>query len=129
MKKLFAIILICLLCGSCLCGCKGNEKEPETEASTEETTTKKENDSALFGTWEEYDIPEGQELGDYWVFNNDGTGKWGLMDVAFTYSTENSYVTVNCDEGWGEYKFWYSIDGNILTLQEEGNSANQYQKR
>ncbi|MBR5930968.1 MAG: hypothetical protein IKZ95_02965 [Lachnospiraceae bacterium] len=126
MKRLFSIILICILCAVCLCGCKDKEPEPET---TQEQTTKKENDSALFGTWEEYDIPDGQELGDYWVFNSDGTGKWGLMDVAFTFSTESGVITVDCDEGWGEYKFHYSIDGNILTMQEEGNSANQYQKR
>lgn len=128
MKKLFAILLIGLLCTACLCGCKDKETEPATE-STEEQTTKKEKDSALFGTWEEYDIPDGQELGDYWVFNSDGTGKWGLMDVAFTYSTEGGIVTLDCDEGWGEYKFYYSIDGDILTMQEEGNSANKYQKR
>ena len=128
MKKLFSIILIGLLCVVCLCGCEGKKKEEET-TSTEETTTKVERDASLEGTWEEYDIPDGQELGDYWVFNSDGKGKWGLMDVEFTYSTKEGVLTIDCDEGWGQYEFWYSISGDILTMQEEGNSANQYQKR
>ena len=111
-----------------MCGCEGKKKEEET-TSTEEATTKVERDASLEGTWEEYDIPDGQELGDYWVFNSDGKGKWGLMDVEFTYSTKEGVLTIDCDEGWGQYEFWYSISGDILTMQEEGNSANQYQKR
>ena len=125
MKKLFSLILIGLLCAACLCGCKGKKEE---ETTTEEPTTKVERDAALEGTWEEYDIPDGQELGDFWVFESNGKGKWGLMDVEFTYSTKDGVVTIDC-EGWGEYTFSYSISGDILTMQEEGNSANEYRKK
>ena len=51
------------------------------------------------------------------------------MDVAFTFTTADGVVVVTCDEGWGEYRFHYSIDGDILTMQEEGSDPNQYQKR
>ena len=127
MKKFLSLILIGLLCVACLCGCKGKEKEEDT--STEEVTTQVERDGALAGTWEECDIPEGQEFGDYWVFESNGTGKWGLMDVTFTYSTSGGVIHIDCDEGWGEYDFSYSISGDILTMQEEGNSANEYRKK
>lgn len=126
MKKYFSLILIGLLCIGCLCGCKGKKEE---ETVTEEVTTKVERDAALVGTWEENDIPEGQEFGDYWTFESDGKGRWGLMDVAFTYSTKDGVVTIDCDEGWGQYEFSYSISGDILTMQEAGNDANQYRKK
>ena len=126
MKKLFLLILIGLLCTACLCGCKNKKQEEET---SEEPTTRIERDAALEGTWEEYDIPDGQELGDYWVFQSNGKGKWGLMDVEFTYSTNDGVVTIDCDEGWGQYLFHYSINGDVLTMQEEGNSANEYRKK
>lgn len=127
MKKFFSLILIGLLCIACLCGCKGKKEEEET--TTEEATTKVERDASLEGTWEEWDIPEGQEFGDYWVFESNGKGKWGLMDVDFTYTTKDGVVTIDCDGGWGEYEFSYYIDGDILTLQEAGNSANEYRKK
>ncbi|MCQ2530869.1 MAG: DUF5640 domain-containing protein [Lachnospiraceae bacterium] len=128
MKKILAIILVCMLSIACLCGC--GDKKPEG-GSSEPKETKKEAgiDSALIGTWNEYGIPEEQQLGDYWTFNKDGSGRWGLMDVEFTFTAGDGNLVIDCDEGWGEYKYTYSISGDILTLTEEGSSAYEYQKQ
>lgn len=130
MKKFFTICLICILSIGCLCGC--GESTPEKKDTGEEITNQKSKSSIdpdLIGTWDEYGIPEEQRLGDYWVFDKKGSGKWGLMDVEFKYSAEDGRLVIDCDEGWGEYMYTYSINGDILTLTEEGSSANQYQKQ
>ncbi len=129
MKKLIAITLVCMLSLACLCGCGDKKTEGSGTVEPVESEQKVSLDSALVGTWNEYGIPEEQQLGDYWTFNSDGSGKWGLMDVEFTYTSGNGNLVIDCDEGWGEYKYTYSISGDILTLTEEGSSANQYQKQ
>lgn len=128
MKKILAVLLIGIMCCVGLCACK---KEEETTTQSQETQAKKSTqaDEALVGTWEEYGIPEDQQLGDYWEFKSDKKGTNGLMDMTFTYSTEDGNLYISYDEGWGDYVYSYSISGDILTLQEQGNSANQYQKR
>lgn len=128
MKKVLAIILICILSLACFCGC-GKKEQGDGNDTQKQTEKQAGIDSALVGTWNEYGIPEEQQLGDYWTFNSDGSGKWGLMDVVFTYTAENGNLVINCDEGWGEYKYTYSINGDILTLTEEGSSANEYKKQ
>lgn len=128
MKKVLVVLLIGLMCCMGLCACKKKEETPQ-QPQEEQPKKSTQADSALVGTWEEYGIPEDQQLGDYWEFKSDKKGTNGLMDMTFTYSTEDGNLYISYDEGWGDYVYTYSINGDILTLQEQGNSANQYQKR
>lgn len=126
MKKIVIVFLIGILCCFGLCACTDKDGG-QTKTQAEET--KKQTDASLVGTWKEYGIPEERQLGDYWEFKSNGTGVNGLMDMTFKYTISDVVLEISYDEGWGEYKYNYSIDGDILTLQEEGNSANQYQKQ
>ena len=118
-----AVLCVCLCLGAC-----GGKKEETQNASSQPQTTAKEIviDSALIGTWEEADVPEDQKLGDFWTFNDDGTGVFGLMDVEIDYSATGGTLHFSCD--YGEYDYTYSIEGDILTLAENGSSENKYQK-
>ena len=126
MKKHLLIVAAALLCILCLATC-GGKKESANSGAVQPAPAKASVDPALVGTWEEADVPEDQKLGDYWTFNDDGTGVFGLMDVEIDYTASGGTLHFSCD--YGEYDYTYSIDGNILTMTEEGSSSNQYQKK
>ncbi|MBR3308594.1 MAG: hypothetical protein IKG00_01645 [Lachnospiraceae bacterium] len=126
MKKHLLIVAAALLCILCLAAC-GGKKESANSGAVQPAPAKASVDPALVGTWEEADVPEDQKLGDYWTFNDDGTGVFGLMDVEIDYTASGGTLHFSCD--YGEYDYTYSIDGNILTMTEEGSSSNQYQKK
>ena len=126
MKKHLLIVATALLCILCLAACGGN-KDSENSGAVQPEPAKASVDPALVGTWEEADVPEDQKLGDYWTFNDDGTGVFGLMDVEIDYTASGGTLHFTCD--YGEYDYTYSIDGNVLTLTENGSSSNQYQKK
>ena len=126
MKKHLLIVAAALLCILCLAAC-GGQKESANSGAVQPAPAKASVDPALVGTWEEADVPEDQKLGDYWTFNDDGTGVFGLMDVEIDYTASGGTLHFSCD--YGEYDYTYSIDGNILTMTEEGSSSNQYQKK
>ena len=126
MKKHLLIVAAALLCILCLAAC-GGKKESGNSGAVQPAPVKASVDPALVGTWEEADVPEDQKLGDYWTFNDDGTGVFGLMDVEIDYTASGGTLHFSCD--YGEYDYTYSIDGNILTMTEEGSSPNQYQKK
>ncbi|MDO4735253.1 MAG: DUF5640 domain-containing protein [Lachnospiraceae bacterium] len=126
MKKHLLIVAAALLCILCLAAC-GGKKESEGSGAVQPAPAKASVDPALVGTWEEADVPEDQKLGDYWTFNDDGTGVYGLMDVEIDYTASGGTLHFSCD--YGEYDYTYSIDGNVLTMTEEGSSSNQYQKK
>ena len=126
MKKHLLIVAAALLCVLCLAACGGN-KESGNSGAVQPASAKASVDPALVGTWEEADVPEDQKLGDFWTFNEDGTGVYGLMDVEIDYTASGGTLHFTCD--YGEYDYTYSIDGNILTLTEDGSSSNQYQKK
>ncbi len=129
MKKFLAIVLVCILSVACLCGCGDKAPSNDGGEAPKQVSKKSQIDSELVGTWNEYGIPEEQQLGDYWTFDSKGSGVWGLMDVEFTYTAGDGELVIDCKEGWGQYKYTYSISGDILTLTEEGSSANEYQKQ
>ena len=126
MKKHLLIVAAALLCILCLAAC-GGKKESANSGAVQPAPAKASVDPALVGTWEEADVPEDQKLGDYWTFNDDGTGVFGLMDVEIDYTASGGTLHFSCD--YGEYDYTYSIDGNIITMTEEGSSSNQYQKK
>lgn len=127
MKKHLVIIAAAVACILCLAAC-GDKKESADPGNAAAPAPQKASvDPALVGTWEEFGIPEEQKLGDYWTFNDDGTGVYGLMDVEIDYSASGGTLHFSCD--FGEYDYTYSIDGDILTMTEEGSSSNQYQKK
>ena len=126
MKKHLLIVAAALLCILCLAAC-GGKKESANSGAVQPAPAKASVDPALVGTWEEADVPEDQKLGDYWTFNDDGTGVYGLMDVEIDYTASGGTLHFSCD--YGEYDYTYSIDGNVLTMTEEGSSSNQYQKK
>lgn len=126
MKKHLLIVAAALVCALCLVAC-GGSKESGNSGKAEPAPAKSSVDPALVGTWEEADVPEDQKLGDYWTFNDDGTGVFGLMDVEIDYTASGGKLHFSCD--YGEYDYTYSIDGNILTMTEEGSSSNQYKKK
>lgn len=123
MKKQFFIVLTALLLVMCLAACgKENKSQENTPAEPQAPVV----DAALVGTWEEADVPEEQQLGDYWTFASNGKGVYGLMDVEITFTASNGELHFSCD--FGEYDYTYSIEGDILTLTEEGSSPNKYKK-
>ncbi len=126
MKKHLLIVAAALLCILCLAAC-GGKKESANSGAVQPAPAKASVDPALVGTWEESDVKEEQKLQDYWTFNEDGTGVYGLMDVEIDYTASGGTLHFSCD--YGEYDYTYSIDGNILTIAEEGSSSNQYQKK
>ena len=127
MKKHFYMIIAIVLCIFCLTACGGKKEEAPSASKAPQTQPKTATvDPALIGTWEETDVPEDQKLGDFWTFNEDGTGVYGLMDVTIDYSATGGKLHFSCD--FGEYDYTYSIDGDILTLAEEGSSENKYKK-
>ncbi len=127
MKKQISIIAAILLCILCLTACGGKKEETPNASSEAQTPAKTaEVDPALIGTWEEADVPKEQQLGDFWTFNEDGTGVYGLMDVKIDYTASGGKLHFSCD--FGEYDYTYSIDGDILTLAEDGSSENKYKK-
>ncbi len=88
----------------CLAGCGKKEEIPVESLA---------NDAAICGTWME----------DYWdsgyTFNEDGTGKDIFWSQDFTYKTADGMVTISYVEGlWAEKVFSYTIEGNVLTLTE-----------
>lgn len=126
MKKQYLIIVAVIICALCLAAC-GTKETPKGSAQTETASKGPQVDSAIIGTWEEADVPEDQKLGDYWTFNSDGTGVYGLMDVEIQFTAEGGNLHFTCD--FGEYDYTYSVEGDILTLTEEGSSSNKYQKK
>ena len=126
MKKHLLIVAAALLCILCLAAC-GGKKESANSGAVQPAPAKASVDPALVGTWEEADVPEDKKLGDYWTVNDDGTGVYGLMDVEIDYTASGGTLHFTCD--YGEYDYTYSIDGNILTMTEEGSGSNQYQKK
>ena len=123
MKKHLLIVAAALLCILCLAAC-GGKKESANSGAVQPAPAKASVDPALVGTWEEADVPEDQKLGDYWTFNDDGTGVFGLMDVEIDYTASGGTLHFSCD--YGEYDYTYSIDGNILTMTEEGSSQAEW---
>ena len=126
MKKKYLIIIAVILCAVCFAAC-GKKDTQQGSAQTEATEKGAQVDSAIVGTWEEADVPDDQKLGDYWTFNSDGTGVYGLMDVEIQFTAEAGKLHFTCD--YGEYDYSYSVEGDVLTLTEEGSSANQYRKK
>ena len=126
MKKHLLIVAAALICILCLAACGGN-KDSGNSGAVQPAPAKASVDPALVGTWEESDVDDDQKLGDYWTFNEDGTGVYGLMDVEIDYTASGGKLHFSCD--YGEYDYTYSIDGNILTMTEDGSSSNQYQKK
>lgn len=126
MKKHLVLIAAAVVCILCLAACGGNKDGGNNSGAVAPAPQKASVDPALVGTWEEADVPEEQKLGDYWTFNDDGTGVYGLMDVEIDYSASAGTLHFTCD--FGEYDYTYSIDGDILTMTEEGSSSNKYQK-
>ncbi len=126
MKKYLVLVAAVVACVVCLTAC-GSGGSGKSSGAAQPQPAKASVDPALVGTWEEADVPEEQKLGDYWTFNEDGTGVYGLMDVEIDYTASGGTLHFSCD--FGEYDYTYSIDGNMLTLTEDGSSSNQYQKK
>ena len=110
MKKrllvLFTIFLVVLISG---CG-KGSNK--------------------LEGVWNLYKYNlENKDV--YYMFNKDNTGSYTYYDTvqSFTYEVKSDKVVITFKGNTFSSEFKYSIDKNILTIEDSFGSATTYKKK
>ncbi len=126
MKKFLAVLMIALLCGTCLIACAGKDDGSSSKGS------KGKLDTAIVGTWDDSLLPEDQQLGCYWTFNKNGTGVNGLFDESFKYTASKGKIHLTYDSGLGEYDYTYEIKDDVITLTEvteETQIPYQYKKK
>ena len=115
MKRLTAVILCLMLCGTLLAGCGIGQKKEE------ETTTAAENDAAVLGTWSEDYFDSG------YIFNSDGTGRDMFWDLSFTYTALDGVLTITYDDStYGIDKYSYSATETSLTLDRQSSERISY---
>lgn len=121
MKRLFAIILVCLLVFS-LGACKPEDTNPTEPASTQgegsyEIDWSSIPDSEIIGAWE----PEESVNGEYVLFTDDGKLRVVYGTVAFdsvmTYGVDGYGNKSGFTEGNYLYGQWtYKVEGDKLTI-------------
>lgn len=126
MKKFLAVLMITLLCGTCLIACGSKDDGSNSK------DTKGKLDTAIVGTWDDSLLPKDQQLGCYWTFKKNGTGVNGLFDETFKYTASDGKMHLTYDSGLGEYDYTYEIKDDVITLTEvteETQIPYQYKKK
>lgn len=113
MKKVPSMLLIAMMLVGMLAGCGSGEGENHQEPVT------------IVGTWEY------GSLGAAYIFNADGTGAYEFAgtQMKFTYTDDGSKITLQYEGMTAPNEFNYTIEGNILHMEDSFGEIVDYTKK
>ena len=124
MKKKILLLVMIVLCGVILTGCKSELADNNTNSS-QTTNESKKSDNSLVGSWE-------YESGGFvYTFNKDKSGTYDTAGtkMKFTYEVDGNKLSILYEGNTDPFETTYKIDGNTLTIKDSLDNDVKYIKK
>jgi len=119
MKKIFVVMLSVICLGTMLFAFTSCSKK---EAASNENP----NAAPIVGKWEYEDSSD-----MYYTFNEDGTGSYYFVsgEMKFTYEDDGKAVTLHYETATEPSVYKYTIEGNVLSIEDSFGDYVKYIKK